>query len=377
MGERLRVAVGPTEYLPHDLVLGIDDRHPLAHGGFQLDIDVVDGVIAQAEPRVGFLHRSSEKLFESRDYRQIMMLANRHDWYSSFHGELVIGLTVEEATGITPPERASIARTLLAEVNRINVALVFAGCALPREDPVGQAALLLRERVLDWMQQVSGSRIHPMINRIGGLAHPITPESLADLADLSPDLLTLQPDLVDALLEHTNTLVDVAAVTPQQVHDFGLSGPVAKAAGVNTDLRRSQPYASYQEFAALLPSVRNSGSGIQGRYQMLLHEMSSSIAITAAAAERLRALGPGPINVPLPKVVRVPESMTYGWVEGPIGRTGAFLVSTGDKLPWRLALNTPSRHSMSALTQILPGVRLDDLSAAVSSIFMVIGDVDR
>jgi NADH-quinone oxidoreductase subunit D len=377
MGERLRVAVGPTEYLPHDLVLGIDDRHPLAHGGFQLDIDVVDGVIAQAEPRVGFLHRSSEKLFESRDYRQIMMLANRHDWYSSFHGELVIGLTVEEATGITPPERASIARTLLAEVNRINVALVFAGCALPRKDPVGQAALLLRERVLDWMQQVSGSRIHPMINRIGGLAHPITPESLADLADLSPDLLTLQPDLVDALLEHTKTLVDVAAVTPQQVHDFGLSGPVAKAAGVDTDLRRSQPYASYQEFAALLPSVRNSGSGIQGRYQMLLHEMSSSIAITAAAAERLRTLGPGPINVPLPKVVRVPESMTYGWVEGPIGRTGAFLVSTGDKLPWRLALNTPSRHSMSALTQILPGVPLDDLSAAVSSIFMVIGDVDR
>jgi NADH-quinone oxidoreductase subunit D len=377
MSESRRVAIGPTEYLPHDIALNIDDRHPLAHGGFQLDIEVVDGVIAQAEPQVGFLHRSAEKLFESRDYRQIMMLANRHDWYSSFHGELVIGLTVEEATGITPPERASMTRTLLAEVNRINVALVFAGCALPRDNAVGRAALLLRERILDWMQQVSGSRIHPMINRIGGLAHPVTPDSLDELAAIHPDLVSLQPDLADALMEHTHPMVDVAVVTQQHVHDFGLSGPVAQAAGVDTDLRRSQPYASYHEFAELLPPAPLTSGGVQGRYQVLLHEMSSSIAITAAAAERLRLLGPGPIDVPLPKVVRVPESMTYGWVEGPIGRTGAFLVSTGDKLPWRLALNTPSRHSMSALTQILRGVRVEDLAAAVSSIFMVIGDVDR
>ena len=377
MGERLRVAIGPTQYLPHDLALDIDDRHPLAHGGFQLDIEVVDGVIVQAEPHAGFLHRSAEKLFESRDYRQIMMLANRHDWYSSFHGELVIGLAVEEATGITPPERASVSRTLLAEVNRINVALIFAGCALPREHRVSRAALLLRERILDWMQQVSGSRIHPMINRIGGLAHPITVESLADWADIQPALRAVQSDLADALSEHTRPQAAVAVVTEQQVHDFGLSGPVAKAAGVDIDVRRTDPYASYQEFADLLPAAQPAMGGVQGRYQALVQEMASALAITAAAAERLAQLGPGPIDVPLPKVVRVPESMTYRWVEGPIGRTGAFLVSNGDKLPWRLALNTPSRHSMSALTQILCGVRVDDLAAAVSSIFMVIGDVDR
>lgn len=373
----LRVAVGPTQYLPHDLALDIDDRHPLAHGGFQLDLDVTDGLISSATPQVGFLHRSAEKLFESRDYRQIMMLANRHDWYSSFHGELVIGLTVEEALGITPPERASITRTLLAEINRINVALIYAGCALPRGDKAGDAALQLRERILDWMQQVSGSRIHPMINRIGGLAHPVTDESLDDFADVITALQALQPELTSALHEHTQGLIDVAVVSPDQVQGYGLSGPIARAAGVDADVRRTDPYAAYAEFIEFLPTPLVTAGGIHGRYQILLHEMAASTALVSAATERLRELGAGPIDVPLPKVVRVPESMTYGWVEGPIGRTGALLVSTGDKLPWRLALNTPSSHSMHALTAILPGVQVEHLAATVSSIFMVIGDVDR
>ena len=377
MTHHFRVAVGPTQYLPHDLALEIDDRHPLAHGGFQLDLDVTDDVIVTATPRVGFLHRSAEKLFESRDYRQIMMLANRHDWYSSFHGELVIGLTVEEALGITPPERASITRTLLAEINRLNVSLIYAGCALPRGDKAGESALQLRERILDWMQQVSGSRIHPMINRIGGLAHPVTGESLDDFADIITALQSLQPELTSALLAHTQGLVDVAIVSLDQAEGFGLSGPIARAAGVDEDVRRTAPYAAYAEFIELLPAPLATAGGIHGRYQTLLHEMAASTALVLAATERLRDLGDGPIDVPLPKVVRVPESMTYGWVEGPIGRTGALLVSTGDKLPWRLALNTPSSHSMQALTAILPGVQMEHLAAAVASIFMVIGDVDR
>lgn len=377
MAEQLRVAVGPTHYLPHDIALEIDDRHPLAHGGFQLDIDVTDGVITTAKPRVGFLHRSAEKLFESRDYRQIMMLANRHDWYSSFHGELVIGLTVEEALGITPPERASVTRTLLAEINRMQVSLIFAGCALRRGDLAGGAALQLRERILDWMQRVSGSRIHPMINRIGGLAHAVTGESLDDFANISTAMQSLQPELTSALLEHTQRLIDVSVVTADQVHGFGLSGPIARAAGVDADLRRTDPYAAYAQFSEFLPAPLTTTGGVHGRYQVLLHEMAASTSIVSAATERLRELGTGPIDVPLPKVVRVPESMTYGWVEGPIGRTGALLVSTGDKLPWRLALNTPSLHSMHALTEILPGVRVEDLAPTVASIFMVIGDVDR
>ena len=377
MPEQVKVAVGPTQYLPHDLTLDIDDRHPLAHGGFQLDLDVTDSVIVTATPRVGFLHRSAEKLFESRDYRQIMMLANRHDWYSSFHGELVIGLAVEEALGITPPERASITRTLLAEINRLNVSLIYAGCALPRGDKAGDAALQLRERILDWMQGVSGSRIHPMINRIGGLAHPVTGESLADFDIVITALQSLQPDLTTALLAHTQNLVDVAIVSPEQVQGFGLSGPIARAAGVDADVRRTDPYAAYGQFTEFLPAPLATAGGIQGRYQVLLHEMAASTAMVSAMAERLRELGAGPIDVPLPKVVRVPESTTYSWVEGPIGRTGALLVSTGDKLPWRLALNTPSSHSMQALTAILPGVQMAHLAAAVTSIFMVIGDVDR
>ena len=129
--DRLLLGVGVAAHLDHDRVLQLNDYHPSAQPGFQLSVRVVDGVIADADPRVGLMHRGSEKLFEARDYRQIMMLANRHDWLSAFSSELGIALAVEAATGITPPERATWIRTLLAEANRSGLPYVYLGYWVP------------------------------------------------------------------------------------------------------------------------------------------------------------------------------------------------------------------------------------------------------
>jgi len=367
--DHLRLAIGPTRYLPHDVAVELDERHPLAHGGFQIDVAVADGLIMDAQPRIGFLHRSSEKLFESRDYRQIMMLANRHDWHSSVHGELVIALAIEEALGLVPPERATKSRILLAEVNRINVALMFVGCAVREPNSV----LIRREQLLQWYQGVTGSRIHPMINRIGGLAHPVTAEALQDLSDITEEIDPA--GIREAILESTRAVADLASITSSDVLTWGLSGPVAKAAGVDQDLRHTD--ARYAELRDLLPQVQTSSGGLQDRYLAFIAEIEASLRIVGRLTADLLALGATPINVPLPKVVRVPEETTYFSTEGGLGRTGALLVSTGEKMPWRLKLNTPSFHTMQALPIFLRGVPLNQINEALASIFMVIGDVDR
>jgi NADH-quinone oxidoreductase subunit D len=371
MVERLRIAIGPVRHLGADHVIELDSRHPISHGGFQLDVTVDAGNITSAEPRIGFLHRSAEKLFESRDYRQIMMLANRHDWHSSIHGELVIARAVEDAIGLVPPKRAAISRVLLAEVNRINVCLMFLGCAVAR--PRRDFTLQYREQLLTWYQSVAGSRIHPMINRVGGLAHPITATALDELATFLAGIEAHLPTLRADIDEATTNIGTLAVISSADVQQFGLSGPIARAAGVDTDLRSTDP--NYEAFP--LPTAKLGDGSLAARYRALLDDIASSLSIARQASTRLRDLGQAPIDVPLPKVVRVPEGTTYTWIEGPLGRTGALLVSVGDKLPWRLKLVTPSFHTMQSLSRVLIGTPLRDLGSVLASIFVVIGDADR
>jgi NADH-quinone oxidoreductase subunit D len=365
----ITMAIGSAAFLPHDVHLDIDDRHPLSHGGLQLELDVNDGTIAAANPRIGFMHRSAEKLFESRDYRQIMMLANRHDWLNAFHGELVIALALEEALGLTPPPRATWTRLLLAEMNRISTHMLFLSFV------TGVDLRALREPLLTFQQQVSGSRIHPMINRIGGLAHGLKPDEVVTATQLLADVAT-HLDAVGEDLEHSNVR-GLGIVTPDVVKEWNISGVTAMAAGIARDIRFDQPYLTYGELTHLAPSLTETTGDALARYRCLVEQIRASSAMVGAAAEQLHALSDSDIHVPLPKVVRLPQSQTYVHIESPLGSTGALVVSAGDKTPWRLKLNTPSFHLMQALKVILPGNLIDNCDQILMSLPLVIGDVDR
>ena len=367
--ESIRVALGATTFLEHDLQLDVDDRHPICHGGLVFDISTTDGVITHCVPQIGFMHRSAEKLYESRDYRQIMMLANRHDWLSGFHGELLVALTVEEALGITPPARATWTRMLLAEVNRLTTSMMW--CSFLTSTPLRA----LREPLLDFMQQVSGSRIHPMINRIGGLAHPIPTESLDHLPELLEPIAARLPDIRQDIARAP--LRGIGIVREDVVEAFDCSGIIAQASGVDRDLRFGDPYLAYASCMECTPIITDTAGDASARYGALLAVMQSSLDIIARAIAVLRDLTDEPIDVPLPKVVRVPNSTTFMQVESPIGISGALLVSAGDKTPWRLKLTTPSFHTMQALPTIVQGIELDQLSTVLMSLPMIVGDIDR
>lgn len=369
----LVVAIGAARAMPADLRLDLGALHPTQQGGMQLHLAVEDGIITAADPRIGFVHRSAELLFEARDYRQLMMLANRHDWVSAFSAELAIALTLEDAMGILPPERATWTRMLLAEMNRVTASLLMLGASLPALEDL----LHLRERLLVPVEELTGSRVHPMFTRIGGVAQACPLAWLTDLAGLVADLHDALRNVEDRVAVATAAYAGHGVITRRQVDDYGLSGTAARASGAAIDLRVQQPYLAYAQVLAP-DDLRCEASGdISARFALVAAQVAVSLRIMDESIAWLQAAGPGPVDVPLPKVVRAPEVTAYGRIEGPLGIMGVLLDSIGEKTPWRLKLRTPSFAMIQSLESTLVGLPLDLLAPMLQSCTFMIGDADR
>ena len=348
------------------LVLG--PAHPSTHGVLQLHLVLDDDVVVSAEPEVGFLHRGAEKLFEVRDYRQLTMLANRHDWLSAFSNELGIVLAVERMLGMQLPERAVWLRTLLAEVNRLLNHLLFLGASL---GPPALQGFREREALQAVMEEATGGRMHYMLNRVGGLVVDVplgwTGRLAAALADVRAVAASMHRALDESGLGRGIGVLPAAAVLA-----YGVSGPVARGSGVALDLRRDEPYLAYGSLD--VPLVTRTAGDAHARYACVVDQLDGSLDLAEACLARLPS---GPVALRLPKTVRAPEGATYAWTEGPLGISGYYLVSRGDRVPWRLAMRTASFNNVSALPVALAGVRLQDLVTVLTSFFFVIGDIDK
>ena len=368
------LGIGTVALLPCDGELVLAEHHPLLNPGFRLTITTDDGVITSADPTVGFMHRSAEKLFESRDWRQAMALADRHDWLSSFTSEVEVALAFEQALGIVPPERATWIRTLLVEMDRITATLAFLA-------PVAGALRAQAERVREqWVaihEQATGARVHAGFARVGGVASSLADSVLDGIRVAVAELDRLEPALAAAVAAYAEPLAGVAVLTRDQAVDLGTSGPVARASGFDLDLRRDHPTLAYGDLTDVLDVITGADGDVPGRYDVLVRQLPVSGRLVDACLDRLASLGEGPVDVLLPKVVRIPEGTTYAWLEGPLGISGCLLVGSGEKTPWRLKIRSASFATMQALPHALAGVPADRLADAVMSFPMVLGDVDR
>ena len=357
---------------PGDISLDLGEFHPVSQGGFQLRLELDDDLITHASPRIGFMHRGAEKLFEVRDYRQIMMLANRHDWLAPFASELGIALTLEAAMGITPPPRSTWIRMLIAEITRINAHLAFLAGSVDPDTAL--AARAGRERIAQWMEDVTGNRVHPMFARIGGVAHDLPANALDTAAAIARDSLQLTPAAREAI--QSGGLAGLATLTNSDALGFGTSGPVGHASGLMNDTRFTTTYMFYSEVDMQPVDAPRAGDA-ESRFLQLIGQIELSTHIIDQCIPHLQASEGEPVNVVLPKVVRAPEGTNYSWSEGPTGINGWLLVSAGEKTPWRLKLRSASFNNLQAIAHALAGTPLEKLADAVKSSFIVIGDVDR
>ncbi|WP_435190887.1 NADH-quinone oxidoreductase subunit D [Streptomyces sp. bgisy126] len=365
-----------------DMVLNIGPQHPSTHGVLRLRL-VLDGeVIRSAEPVVGYMHRGAEKLFEARDYRQIVMLANRHDWLSAFSSELGVVMAVERMLGMEVPERAVWARTLLAELNRVLNHLMFLG-SYPLElggiTPVFHA-FREREELQAVMEEASGGRMHYMFNRVGGLKEDLPAGWTGRVRQAVADVRS-RMDVYDRLVLGNEIFRGrtrgIGVLSREAVHGYGVSGPIARASGVDFDLRRDEPYLAYGELADVLRvAVREEGDCL-ARFECLLDQTHNSLDLADACLGRMEELPPGPVNQRLPKVLKAPEGHTYAWTENPLGVNGYYLVSKGEKTPYRLKLRSASFNNIQALAELLPGTLVADMVAILGSLFFVVGDIDK
>jgi NADH-quinone oxidoreductase subunit D len=334
-------------------------------------------VISSVQVVVGAMHRGVEKLFEVRDYTQIMMLADRHDWHAPFSGELAVALACEQMMGLVVPERAVWLRTLLAEHTRILSHagfLTWVGRASAADPELNGLRESLRRQTLE----LTGNRIHPMVNRVGGLA-----------ADADPGWLDAESILMSAVettAETVRGLIDedpverltqgVAVLGPETIEQYGVSGPAARASGLDLDLRRQQPYLGYAELADLIGPPTTTYGDAQSRLRTMAEEMTTSARLVRACADRLASMD-GPVAVRLGKIIRLPEGRAYSSVEAPLGIAGIYLSSRGEKTPWRLRLRTPSFSNVASLEAVLVGVAPTALEATLASIGYVVGDIDK
>ncbi|MFE6750043.1 NADH-quinone oxidoreductase subunit D [Kitasatospora purpeofusca] len=367
-----------------DMVLNIGPQHPATHGVLRLRL-VLDGErIVSAEPVIGYMHRGAEKLFEARDYRQIIMLANRHDWLSAFSNELGVVLGVERMLGMEVPERAVWIRTLLAELNRVLNHLMFLG-SYPLElggiTPIFHA-FTGREDLQHVLEEASGGRMHYMFNRVGGLKEDLPAGWLGRVRAAVAVVRSQLPVFEDLVLGNEifrARTAGVGVLTRAQAKAYGASGPIARASGLDLDLRRDEPYLAYgsEELRQVLTVVTREEGDCLARFECLLEQTVNALDLADACLDKLAALAPGPVNLRLPKVLKAPEGSTYAWTENPLGVNGYYLVSRGDKTPWRLKLRSASFNNIQTLTELLPGTLVADMVAILGSMFFVVGDIDK
>ena len=363
-----------TEQIRHGLSK-LPFYSPVTHGYTEFDLELANGKVISAKPILGSMHRGAEKLFESRDYRQILTLANRHEWLGSFAGELGVAQLIEEALVIEVPQAAQWLRTYLFEYNRVTSHLAFISGFPWENQEISSQLRMNRELWLKHIAQYTGNRMHVMVTRIGGLSHAPTSQWLLQTGELVNQTKELLVQLSEAIKNDLQPFTGVGVLTHDEAIAFAVSGPAARASGYQIDLR---PTARGLKYAELSPELNSNKSGdIPARLNQLINELLQSLTWLDELKPKVTEHRHEQIDVLLPKVLRVPEGVYHHDLETPLGIASWLLVSHNDKMPHRLKLRPASLHTLLAVEKVLVGVSYEQVDAVIASMPFISGDVDR
>tara|TARA_B100000686_G_scaffold175802_1_gene182785 strand:+ start:9848 stop:10951 length:1104 start_codon:yes stop_codon:yes gene_type:complete len=360
------------------ITINLGPQHPSTHGVFRLRVTFDGEIVVDAEPVLGYLHRGSEKLAESRTFVQVVTLTDRMDYTSSMTNNQAYVLTVEKLAGIEVPERAQYIRVISAELSRISSHLMATGFLL---NDLGAFATPLmycfreRERILDLFEMLCGARITLSFMRPGGVFQDAPEDfwpSLNDFIGNFPNYLDELETLItgnEVVLARTN---DVGIISPADAINASLSGPMLRATGVEWDLRKADPYEIYDRLEFNVP-IGSKGDTFD-RYFVRVQEMRESIRIIEQC---IHDIPKGPVRTETPYFVRPPSGDAYAAVEGPKGELGFYIVSDGGIAPYRCKVRAPSFINLTLLKEMLVGWKMGDLITIFGSIDIVLGEVDR
>jgi NADH-quinone oxidoreductase subunit D len=384
------------------MILNMGPQHPSTHGVLRVILEIDGETVLRIMPDIGYLHTGIEKTCEAKFYQQVVPLTDRIDYLCPLTNNLCYCLAVEKLLGLEIPPKAQWMRVLLNELTRINSHLVWLGT---HAMDLGALTVFLycfreREDILRLFEAVSGQRMMTSYFRIGGLAL----EPPLDFFDRVRDFANRFPSKVD---EYENLLTanpiwlmrtkGVARITAEDAIALGASGPTLRGSGVDFDLRRDMPYSSYDKFKFKVPIAQE--GDVFARYMCRVQELRESNAIVQQALEGMPS---GPIKADAPKVVlpdrekmktqmealiyhfkiitegfSVPTGEVYQAVESPRGEMGYYVVSDGTAKPYRVHMRAACLANLQLLPAMCEGRLIADVVAAIGSIDIVLGEIDR
>ncbi len=368
------------------LVMNMGPQHPSAHGVFRMILTLEGETIVAVDAVIGYLHRCHEKLGETLTYVQYPSIASKTDYVAAMTSELAYVLAAEKIGGIEVPKRAQYLRVLAAELQRIASHCLWLGTwcmdmggALGGGATIFLYALREREMVLDLFEALTGARLLYGFHQVGGTRYDL-PAGWVEKCRSTVDFIEKRIDEYEAMLEDNAFFFartrEVGVISRELAQEVGVSGPLIRGSGMGYDIRRLEPYCSYQEFDFKVP-VETAGD-CWARYRVRMVEFRESIKIIRQALDGLPA---GPISsrpgVKSVGQVRIPKGEGYARVEGPRGEVGCYMIADGSPKPYRMKWRGASFSNLAVLPHIILGHKVADVVAIMGSVDPVFGEVDR
>ncbi len=385
-----------------EMLVNMGPQHPSTHGVLRVLLELEGESIVGCKPEIGYLHTGIEKNMEVKTYNKALPMTDRMDYLAPMSNNLGYVLAVEKLLDMDVPRRCKYLRVLLAEMTRIQSHLVWLGThALD----LGAMTVFLycfreREAIIKIFEKVSGVRMMTSYFRVGGVAREPYAEFYDDcrrFLDAFPEKVNDYEELLTDNPIFRRRTQDVCAIPAEKAIALGVTGPLLRASGVDYDIRKKEPYSGYEEFDFEVPL--GSAGDVYDRYCVRMAEMRQSHRI---AVQALEGMPEGPLMADNPKVVpppkeklahdmealihhfkiftegyHVPAGEVYQAIESPRGELGYYIISDGSPSPYKVKVRAPSFSNLYALPEMVKGGMFGDVVAALGSVDIVLGEIDR
>jgi len=400
--DELRNLVSDKARSGETMLLNMGPQHPSTHGVLRLLLELDGEIVVNCIPDIGFLHTGVEKNMEAKTYQKAEVMTDRLDYLNPIGNNLTYCLAVEKLCDLDVPPRAQALRVILAELTRINSHLVWLGTS--GLDLAAMSVFLYcmreREKILDIFEMVSGQRMMTTYIRPGGLWRDVPVEfedAVYKFIDEFPSQVAEYHDLLDTNELFLDRTKGISVITEKQCIEWGVTGPVLRAAGKAYDLRKAVPYSGYEQYDFNIPT-RAEGD-IYARYAVRVAEFDESLKIIRQALDKLpygpvrsnnRKFVPPPrseIGVSMEALIHhfklwtegftPPTGSVYVATESPRGELGVFMESDGSPKPYRVHYRSPTFANLQIMPILARGHFVADVVGAIGSIDIVLGDADR
>ena len=377
MSETKEIIISSDKIHTDEYLVNMGPQHPSTHGVLRLLVRLEGEVVHNIQPHVGYIHSGIEKMCEALTYPQIPHLTDRMDYLSAHMNNEAVCLLIEDALQVEVPARVKYIRTLMDELSRLASHQLW-WCVMGMD--LGALTTFFyglrdREHILDIFEETCGARMTVNYNVPGGLMFDIHPNFQKRVKDFIKEFRTKLPEY-DRLL--TGNVIfrqrtdDIGYLSLEDAIAWGVTGPSGRGSGFSCDVRKHNPYSAYPlvQFEEKLATKGDTFT----RYQLRMEEMHESLHIIEQLIDNIPE---GDYAVKMKGVVKLPEGEFYQRVETARGEFGVYVVSDGKKNPYRVKFRSPGFSNLFALNKMAAGHKIADLVAIMSTLDLVIPDIDR